>query len=388
VDDIGSPQWPGRLLVVGAGLMGTSLGLAVRRAGGTVHLHDRDPQRVALAASLGAGDACAEPDAGEACGAFDVAMAAVPPRLTASVCIGLLRSGVADVVSHMASVQANIQAEVETSETELSSFVGSHPVAGRETTGPAGADAGLFQGRPWALCPPAGASAEAVAAVSRLILAVGGVPIQLGAQQHDELLARVSHVPQLVASALAATLLDRPEAAALAGPGLRDMTRLADSPAQMWSEIVSANAPAVRAALDALAVHLDGVRRRLDDRPDAGVGDGLGDGSDDDAPARAVADLIERGHAGRALLPGKHGRPARLLASVLVVISDEPGSLARLFRDIAESEVNVEDVRLEHAPGQPRGVVELAVAPGERDRLLAALAARGWAAVVGAEAPL
>lgn len=380
VDDIDPPRWPGRLLVVGAGLMGTSLGLAVRRVGGTVHLHDRDPERVALAASLGAGDACAEPEAGEGCGAFDLAMVAVPPRLTGGVCIGLLRSAVADVVSHMASVQANIQAEVEASGVVLSNFVGSHPVAGRETTGPTGADAGLFQGRPWALCPPAAASAEATDAVSQLVRAVGAVPVELGAQQHDDLLARVSHVPQLIASALAATLLDRPDAATLAGPGLRDMTRLADSPAPMWSEIVSANAPAVRAALDALMAHLDGFRRGLDD--------GSGDGSGDDAPARAVADLIERGHAGRALLPGKHGRPARLLASVLVVISDEPGSLARLFRDIAESEVNVEDVRLEHAPGQPRGVVELAVAPGERDRLLTGLSARGWAAVLGAEAPL
>jgi prephenate dehydrogenase len=372
-DDAGTapPSWPGRLLVVGAGLMGTSLGLAVRRAGGSAHLHDRDPERLELAASMGAGEACANAAVDRSCGTFDLAAIAVPPAQTAAVCIDVLRSGVAAAVSHLASVQANIQAEVETQLPGVSNFVGSHPVAGRETTGPAGADAGLFHGRPWAICPPAATREEAVDAVVQLVRATGAVPVQLSAAEHDDRLARVSHVPQLLASALAATLTDQPAAAALAGPGFRDMTRLADSPAPMWSEIVSANAPAVRIALDALLAHLDGVRRRLDE----GAGE-------------AVADLVGRGHAGRALLPGKHGRPTRLWASVLVVITDEPGSLARLFADIAASAVNVEDLRLEHAPGRPRGVLELAVAPGDRDRLLGALAGRGWSAVAGAEAPL
>ena len=366
-----APAWPHRLLIVGTGLIGTSLGMAVRGAGGAVHLHDRDADRLALAASLGAGEACPDPEPGAACGNFDVAMVAVPPRDSAVVCADLLRSAVATVVSHVASVQAKVQAEVETLVGPTNGFVGSHPVAGRETTGPAGADGGLFHGRPWAICAPPSATAEAVDAVRRLVRATGAVPVELAAAEHDELLARVSHVPQLVASALAATLVDHSAAAALAGPGFRDMTRLADSPAQMWAEIAAANAPAVAAALDGLLAQLDGLRRQLD-----------GDA------AAAVAELIDRGHAGRALLPGKHGRPARLWASVLVVISDEPGSLARLFADIAASDVNVEDLRLEHAPGRPRGALDLAVAPGDRDRLLAALTARGWSAVAGAEAPV
>ena len=365
------PGWTGRLLVVGAGLMGTSLGLAIRQAGGAVHLHDRDPQRVALAVSLGAGETCPGSAPGEGCGRFDLAVVAVPPQHTGAVCIELLRSDVAAVVSHIASVQSNVQREIETNLGHAGNFVGGHPVAGRETTGPAGANEGLFAGRPWAICAPPAAEPEAVAALVRLVQATGAVPVELTAEEHDDLLARVSHVPQLLASALSATLTARPAAAALAGPGWRDMTRLADSPAPMWSEIVSANAPAVRLALDALIAELEGVRRALDAEP-----------------AQAVADLVERGHAGRALLPGKHGRPARLWASVLVVIPDAPGSLARLFADVADSGVNVEDLRLEHAPGRPRGVLELAVATADRDRLLAALAERGWSAVGGTAAPL
>lgn len=375
-DAAARPSWAGRLLIVGTGLMGTSLGLAVRRAGGTVHLHDRDAERLALAASLGAGEPCPDAEPATGCGAFDLAIVAVPPGQVADVCIRLVRSAGATVVSHIASVQTDIQVEVETHIQGVDNFVGGHPVAGRETTGPAGADAGLFHGRPWAVCAPASARPDAIAALVQMIRATGAVPIQLGAHEHDDLLARVSHVPQLLASALAATLSADPGAASLAGPGFRDMTRLADSPAQMWSEIVSANAPAVRHALAGLIAQLDDVRRHL------------GGGGDEGGAAAAVADLVERGHAGRALLPGKHGRPARLWASVLVVISDEPGSLAQLFADIAESEVNVEDLRLEHAPGTPRGVLDLAVAPRDRDRLLAALAERGWSAVAGTEAPL
>jgi prephenate dehydrogenase len=367
-------RWPGRLLIVGTGLIGTSLGLAVRRAGGSVHLHDRDPARLALAVSLGAGDACASAGLSAGCGAFDLAVVAVPPRAVAAACIDALRSGIAAVVSHVASVQASIQVEVESALPHTSNFVGSHPVAGRETSGPAGADPTLFQSRPWAICPPPQATPDAVDGLTRLVRATGAVPVQLGATDHDDLLARVSHLPQLVASALAATLAGQPDAAALAGPGFRDMTRLADSPAGLWSEIVAANRAAVGDALDALIAALEGVRRELP--------------AGDDPAAAAVGRLVERGHDGRALLPGKHGRPARLWASVFVVISDEPGSLARLLADIAESAVNVEDLRLEHAPGQPRGAVELAVAPGDRERLLAALAERGWSAVAGAEAPL
>lgn len=366
------PAWSGRLLVVGAGLMGTSLGLAVRRAGGNVHLHDRDAERLALAGSLGAGDVCAAETVEAGCGTFEIAVAAVPPEHIAVVCLELLRSGVATVVSHIGSVQAKIQGEVETQFPTIANFVGGHPVAGRETTGPAGADAGMFQGRPWAICPPTSAARGAVEAVLGLVRATGAVPVELPARAHDDLLARVSHVPQLVASALAAALAAEPAAAALAGPGFRDMTRLADSPAPLWSEIVCANAPAVRAALNSLVEQLDAVRRPGDPAEVSG----------------AVFDLVERGRAGRALLPGKHGRPARVWAGVLVVITDEPGSLATLFADIADIGANVEDLRLEHAPGQPRGVVELAVAPGDRDRLLAALTARGWSAVAGTEAPL
>jgi prephenate dehydrogenase len=366
-------RWAGRLLVVGTGLIGTSVALAIRRAGGDVHLHDRDPQRVKLAESLGAGEACAA-DGSTGCSGFDVAVVAVPPQTVGQVCAELLRSAVADVVTHVSSIQTQPQDEVESLFSDLTQFVGGHPIAGREVAGPAGADAGLFVGRAWAVCPAPATAPAALDAVVGLVVATGATPVMLGAHEHDTILATVSHVPQLVASALAATLAGRADAATLAGPGFRDTTRLADSPARLWADIVPANASAVAAALAAVIEPLEGLRARLL--------------SEDATAADAVNALLERGHAGRSLLPGKHGRPARIWASVLVVVSDEAGTLARLLAEIATAGVNVEDLRLEHAAGHPRGVVDLAVAPSDRDRLLSALAELGWSAVAGPESPL
>jgi prephenate dehydrogenase len=205
---------------------------------------------------------------------------------------------------------------------------------------------------------------------------VGAVAVELDAQTHDRLVAQVSHVPQLVASALAAAMDADGGAAALASNGFRDTTRVADSPPGLWGEVVSANREGVAAALDRVLAPLHRLRELLAVEAD-----------DADLTAE-VHRLVTAGHAGRALLPGKHGRPARMWASVSVAIPDEAGALARLLADIAHAAVNVEDLRLEHAPGRPRGLAELAVAPADRDGLLAALAAQGWTAVAGPEAPL
>jgi prephenate dehydrogenase len=365
-------SWDGRVLVVGTGLIGTSLGRALRAAGASVHLHDADADQLALAASLGAGDPCAE----TGCVGFDVALVCVPPAVTGAVCVDLIRAESAAVVSHTASVQAYPQHEVEASRLPLGRFVGGHPLAGRETSGPAGAAADLFAGRPWALCPTAATDPSALAALREVVLAAGAEPVVLDAVTHDRLVAQVSHVPQLAASALAGALTDLPEGAVLAGTGFRDTTRVADSPASLWADVVAANATAVADALDRML----GPLERLRDLVRA---------SATEAELRAaVAGLVESGHRGRGLLPGKHGRPARVWASVHVAVPDEAGALARLLADTAAAGVNVEDLRLDHAPGRPRGVVELAVGPSERDRLIAALSAGGWAAVGGPEAPL
>ena len=359
-DDIGDGR---RLLVVGTGLIGTSVALAARAAGYQVWLDDVDAERLSMAVSVGAG----APRSGDQL-QVDIAVAAVPPGAVATVVHELIGSGVAATVTHLASVQHQPQLEVEALDPGYVGFVGSHPIAGRERSGPHHASAELFAQRPWIVCPAAHSSAGAVSAASELAVACGAAVTVMSAAAHDVLLARLSHVPQLIASALAASLvgLDRSEVA-VAGTGLRDTSRLADSDAALWAEIISANpiavADALHAVLDPL-IELAGVLKAIDPP----------------TSEAAVSALVERGHRGRDLLAGKHGQAAVRWATVSVVVPDEAGALAQLLVDAAASQVNVEDIRVDHSPGQPLGVVELDVAPTHGESLELALVARGWAA--------
>jgi prephenate dehydrogenase len=352
-----------RLLVVGTGLIGTSVALAARAAGYDVWLDDRDDDRLSMAVSVGAGQR-RDADLDE----VDIAVAAVPPAAVGSVVHGLISSSLGSTVTHLASVQSEPQREVEALNPGCAAFVGSHPIAGRERSGPHHASAELFAQRPWIVCPTAHSGAAAIAAVSELAEACGAVVTVMSAASHDALLARLSHVPQLLASALAGSLvgLDRGEAA-LAGTGLRDTSRLADSDAAMWAEIVAANPAAVAHALHEV---LDPLTALITILATSGP----------EESATAVRELVTRGRQGRDLLAGKHGQAAIRWASVSVVVPDEPGALARLLVDAADAQVNVEDIRVDHSPGQPLGVVELDVAPDHGESLERALAALGWTA--------
>lgn len=349
------------VLIVGTGLIGTSVGLAAGAAGYDVRLSDADPSRLAMAESVGAGRRHHGGDR-----PADLAVVAVPPARIALVVGDLIRSGVAPTITHVGSIQHQPQVEIEAEFPGFDGFVGSHPIAGRERSGPHHATAELFRERPWVLCPTDSSSSDAVRAVSELATACGALVSSMPADVHDVVLARLSHLPQLVASALAGSIagLDS-RASALAGNGLRDTTRIADSEPGMWAEIVSANAAAVAASLATVTAPLLELQRVLE----AG-----------DDPAELVERLIESGRAGRSLLAGKHGQAAVRWATVSVVVSDEPGRLARLLADAAAGGVNVEDIRVDHSPGQPLGIVELDVRPGSGAKLEAELEERGWRA--------
>jgi prephenate dehydrogenase len=142
---------------------------------------------------------------------------------------------------------------------------------------------------------------------------------------------------------------------------------LADSDPQLWAEIIAANPAAVAAALKAVTGPLLELQAALE-------------GGDAAVVTRAVHELVSSGRLGRGLLAGKHGQVAVRWATVSVVVPDEPGGLARLLGDAAAGQVNVEDIRVDHSPGQPIGIVELDVAPGSGARLEAELEARGWQA--------
>lgn len=350
--------WGERLLVVGTGLVGTSVALAARGVGADVLLADTAEVRLRLAIQAGAGRAA------EGSEDVDLVVVAVPPRMTGPVAARWLEAAPEATVTHVCSVQSLPQLDIEVAGADATRFVGGHPIAGRETSGPTYASADLFHERPWAVCPTAATTSAAVDQVLSLARDCGARPVVLDAATHDALLARLSHVPQLVSSALAASItgLDQSRAA-LAGTGLRDTTRLADSDPQLWTEIVTANAAAVAGGLRDVAEPLLALAAALEG------------GSDPEAAATA---LLQQGRRGRSLLPGKHGGAPVELRAVTVFIPDQPGALARLFGDIAAESVNVEDMRVEHAAGQPLGIAEIMVLPGAHDRLVEALRRRDW----------
>lgn len=352
----------GPVHVVGAGLLGTSIGLALARVGVEVWLSDLNHEHVRTATGLGAGKPA------PADGVPQLVVVAVPPDHIAEAVVEALESGA--VVTDVGSVKGRPLAEVSdrVDERALARYVGSHPMAGSERSGPLAATASLFDGRPWAVTPHVHADATAVALVEALALLCGAEQVRLSPVEHDLAVARTSHLPHLLAVLAAGQLTDaQPEHLVLSGQGVRDVTRVAGGDPDLYGQIIRANGAAVGELL------LD-VRRDLDALIAAVAGQG------DDDPEEALAEILNRGVDGTHAIPGKHGGPTLDVALVLVAVPDTPGELARLFSDIGASEVNVEDVRIDHDPGRPVGLVEVSVAATAADGLVASLEAKGWVA--------
>ncbi|HVB41413.1 MAG TPA: prephenate dehydrogenase [Streptosporangiaceae bacterium] len=359
---------PRTAAVIGTGLIGTSIALALRSRDTQVWLSDRDQSSARFAADLGAGQLLPEGDAGRPDGAVDVAVLAVPPAVVARTLLQAQRRGLATCYTDVASVKELPLRNARELGCDLASFVPGHPMSGRERSGPAAARADLFAGRSWVICPGREAKPDCVAAVTGLALACGATPVQLTAAEHDRWVALVSHAPHLVAAAMAAQCADAPPGAlALAGPGLRDVTRIAGGDAGLWSEILTANAGPVREVLTVMAAQLAAAAQML-----GGVAAG------DQEHGKRLTALLEAGREGVARIPGKRGGPAPVYAVIQVVIGDQPGELARVFAAAGAAGINIEDVRIEHSPGLPVGVAELSVRPDAAERLAAALSASGW----------
>ncbi|GGK28782.1 prephenate dehydrogenase [Streptomyces camponoticapitis] len=353
-------------LVIGTGLIGTSAALTLAGRGVAVHLVDHDPARARTAASLGAGTE--EPPAGP----VDLAIVAVPPAHTADTLAATMRAGRARGYLDVASVKGGPRRELEAMGLDLTAYIGTHPMAGKESSGPLAATADLFEGRPWVLTPTPGTDTEVLNLALELVALCRAVPVVMDADAHDRAVALVSHTPQLISSMVAARLEDADEAAVrLCGQGIRDVTRIAASDPRMWVEILTANPGPVADVLAGVAADLDETVEALRALQSA-----------DEAKRRGgtegIEDVLRRGNAGRVRVPGKHGAAPTAYETVAVLISDRPGELARIFADAGSAGVNVEDVRIEHATGQEAGLVQLMVEPAAAPVLSAALRERGW----------
>lgn len=349
----------GTVRIVGAGLLGSSIGHALMARGVDVSLDDTSPSQLRLAIDYGAGRAPREDDDPS------LIVVAVPPDVTADVIERELARFPSAVVTDVASVKLEPLRMLRERGVDLAKYIGSHPLAGRERGGAISARADIFVGRPWVVCRDGETSAADLALVEGLALDLGAMPLEMTPEDHDRAVALVSHVPQLVASLLAGRFVEAPDGSlSLAGQGVRDTTRIAASAPELWVQILGANAAPVVDVLDALAADLNTVAAAL---------------REPEAPGsrRAVADTIRRGNDGVERLPGKHGQNRRF-EQVVVMVDDTPGQLGRLFGELGDLDVNVEDLRLEHSPGAQFGLAEISVVPSAVRRAVDGLQSRGW----------
>lgn len=345
--------------IVGSGLLGASIGLGLTKVGVDVVLDDVSASARRLAVDYGAGRA-AGPDDNPG-----LIVVSVPPEATPEVVARELASYPEALVTDVASVKGAPLARLRELGADLSRYLGTHPMAGRERGGPTSARSDLFIGRPWILAGHDDITYRRAAPIEDMILDLGALPIEMTVADHDRAVALVSHAPQVVASLFAARLANgRDGDLRLAGQGVRDLTRIAASDPGLWTQILEANAAPVTEVLRELQTDLATVIAALEDPEAPGA-------------SRTIAETIATGNTGVMRLPGKHGQD-RTFSRVVVQVEDRPGEIARLLTDIGDEGVNLEDIRVEHSPGAQLGFVEVSVLPEKAAPLSSALQTRGW----------
>ena len=353
------------VLIVGCGLIGASIGLALRRVGWTVYLQDAQPEIAHAAAALGAGLLWPQADADDRPSDPDdvtLVVVAVPPVVLGPVVAEQLARFPGATVMDVGSVKGPVVAELLARGAAVERYVGTHPMAGSHRSGPLAARADLFVDRTWVITPHDFEDFARTGEVERLASLCGARVLLMPAADHDVAVAQVSHLPQLVSSLVAGRLNTVPyQHLSLAGQGVRDVTRIAASDPVLWGQIVALNRDAVRVELEHLAADLADLIAHLDN-------------------TTAVQRVVARGRRGVTGLPGKHGRDQTTLwEPVVIVIPDRPGALADIFVSATASGVNIEDVFMEHDPVLEVGYLTLSVDGTEpAARLAAVMVESGW----------
>ncbi|MGH3649377.1 MAG: prephenate dehydrogenase/arogenate dehydrogenase family protein [Acidimicrobiia bacterium] len=332
---------PGSAIVIGTGLLGASVGLALRSQGWEVA--GWDPKRSALDEAMGRGAISSRRDRPEA-GDADLVVLAAPPS---AVVATLEQMSTDRLVTDIAGVKTPIVAAA----SHLPHFVGGHPMAGGESSGPGLASSTLFHGATWILTSD-GAEAADLETMSAIVSSFGANPVVLTAGEHDEAVARVSHLPHLLAAALMGMAQSDPKALELAGGGFRDLTRIASADSGWWAEVLAANASHVEASIEDLQAALEAWRQTLSQ------GASLGERLEDARMARAGL--------------GEHHTQVR------VVLLDRPGEIARVGHALETSRVDVRDFQLRHGEHGGGGILTISVKGEGREALTMALVDEGF----------
>jgi prephenate dehydrogenase len=358
-----------RVALLGTGLIGGSIGLALAQREVEVVGFDASRERLTRARELGAVSSVADSLETAVSGA-DLVFVAVPVGRIAALAIAAFDAG-ARIVTDVGSVKAPVVAEIAAQRPDRAPwFVGGHPMAGSEQDGVEGADADLFFGASWVLTPTTGTDPAAFTVVRYVIGLLGAEAIEVEPGRHDALVALVSHVPQLAAS----TLMDVASASGaehrvlmrLAAGGFRDMTRIAAGHPGIWPDILTANRDAVLEALDTYLESLSGVRDLV------ATGDREG-----------LLDMLKRARTARRSLP-VGVPPVEELVELRIPVPDRPGVIAEITTLATRLDVNVFDFEIAHSGEGGTGVIVLVAAATGADDLEAGLQALGYHVARGA----
>jgi prephenate dehydrogenase len=336
--------------VVGIGMIGGSIAAALRAGGWHVTGSDIDSAREEEAMRRGVVDAVGI-DA-----QATITFIATPVSSVVGVADELLANG--GLVTDVASVKGPVVAAIDSP-----NFVGGHPMAGSEHSGLDGVDADLFQGATWVLTPTALTSPDAYVAVANVVTLLGAHVVTLEPDEHDQIVATISHVPHLTATALMTGAIsshrDSDIVLRLAAGGFRDMTRIAAGNPDLWADIVLENRIAITDELGRLSRQIERVRDLVTD-----------------ADPNELREFLSNAAQARRDLPQRSGRPSAL-SFVRIPIPDSAGALGEVLGVFGTLRVNVEDLEIAHDLKGDRGVLQVTIATSALDSVRDAFNERG-----------
>lgn len=338
--------------IVGTGLIGTSIALGLAARGIRIIPIDERLENQKLAEDLLVGHL------GD--GESDLTILATPPLATFKSLQSEFARNPQQRFIDTGSVKTKLLQEVSQLPELARRFLGTHPMAGRELSGAGAAQSDLFQGRAWFLTPTKESDPELIADVRDLVQSLGATPYEIEGAEHDSLLASISHLPQILSSALAGSISES-ERLELAGQGLRDMVRIASSDSYLWSEILLENRENIIETIERFSQSLQEMKSALL-------------ASDEEN----IHEFFAKGIEGSKKVSGKHGSLPRNYQKLSIVIEDKPGQLSRLFLQCAEINANIEDLSIEHSPGQETGLIKLSFSPDDAIRVADHLRSHSW----------
>lgn len=338
--------------MLGLGLIGGSIALALAEQGFEVWGTDSDESRVSTAIERGIiTHGGLHPES-------VITFVAVPVNHIATSVRTALRE-TSGVVTDVGSVKGPAASAVNDSR-----YVPGHPMAGSELDGLDGADATMFQGAVWVLTPTSGSSDDAFSVVAEVVSRFGAEIVALDPQRHDDLVAVVSHVPHLTAATLMRVADIRSEEhlalLRLAAGGFRDMTRIASGRPEIWLDICEQNRDSIMRGLDAVIAGLTEIR----DVVDRGDRD-------------ALFGRLDQARRARMNLPVRAG-VVENLAEIRIPIPDRPGSAADVFALSGELGVNIYDFEVVHSVEGDRGIMVTVVRADQVELFKGGLLARGF----------